>query len=53
MSLKNNFKKNNEMHEEFRKLLGLAGLLAIIIITFLTKVNCFMPLKQLKKISVA
>ena len=34
MSLENNLKNNKQFPEEFRKLLGLVGLLAIIIFTF-------------------
>ena len=41
MSLDNNLKKYKETPEEFRKLVGLAGLLAIIIFTFIILNNIF------------
>ena len=41
MSLDNNLKKYKEMPEESRKLVGLAGLLAIIIFTFIILNNIF------------
>ena len=41
MSLENNLKKYKETPEGFRKLLGLAGLLAIIIFTFIILNNIF------------
>ena len=41
MFLENNLKKFKETPEEFRKLLGLAGLLAIIIFTFIILNNIF------------
>ena len=41
MSLESNLKKYKEAPEEFRKLLGLAGLLAIIIFTFIILNNIF------------
>ena len=41
MSLDNYLKKYKETPEEFRKLVGLAGLLAIIIFTFIILNNIF------------
>jgi len=47
MSLENNLKKYKETPEGFRKLLGLVGLLAIIIFTFIILNNIF--IKEIEK----